>query len=258
MRIGSKSLPDHGQHHDPAAFATPVLFAFSPGTQLEMVVGSHESWPRKELATTRRHAEVLVEEVRRTRTPTGMAVGTPSVESCLVALPVKELERASGRGGLCVILGMAMSAGRIADVPMCTRIVVALERALRVACWPRSSTGTQDAANELTRVLQSGTDRTVRREIIRLCEKQSRCFTELATGGATTGRVPDAGSPGHVVVLCEMLLTQLRQHGRNQLGCYVRLDSVDGDPITAPGENTECRFTDDGLFLCRSADLLTC
>lgn len=239
------------------SFVNPVIYAFSAAVQFEQIAGNYGQWNPRDRQDVEHQAGLLASETQKCGLLTGIATRGRHIETCLVALPVNEVEADSGRPGLSVVLGVAVSRSHAVESGMHMQVIGALGAAL-VAMFPdQTETGLTDAANLLTRCIQSNDSIAIRDKLEERVAIRARCFTFLVEGYKRTGAgqwSTDAPEES-AIILAAMLAEQLHQSRHDQLRYLFPLDSFT-NPISPRGPITAHRYSDDkGLYVCQSARL---
>lgn len=239
------------------SFVNPVVFAFSAGVQFEQIAGNSGQWQPHDRQNVEHLAGLLASEAQKRGSLTGIATRSRHIETCLVALPVNEVEAASGRPGLSVVLGVAVSRSRVVEPGLHAQVIGALGAAM-VAMFPDpTEVGLTDAANLLTRSIQSNDSSAVREELEKRVAALAECFTFLVEGygRSAAGRWSADVSDEPAMILATMLAEQLYQSHHDQLGYLRPLDSFI-NPISPCGPITAHRHSDyKDLYVCHSARL---
>ncbi|KFZ80352.1 hypothetical protein ED92_23635 [Amycolatopsis sp. MJM2582] len=214
-------------------FVNPVVFGFAGGTQFELVAGDHGQWNPETLRRVTGLAGSLAADVQHTCVVTGLAERRNQVETCLVAIPVEQVETASGRGGLSVVLGVVLARKLAVEASLPIHAAARLEHVLIALSQGR---GLEVAAELLTRTLQGDDSAEARVWLRAEVEGLSRRLTHLLQG-YERGRKPLSvnAAPYALCQEAPAILLRLLTHGRYRSGADLGGRYVP-DNVIAPAE----------------------
>ncbi|MFI7120755.1 hypothetical protein [Amycolatopsis sp. NPDC049868] len=214
-------------------FVNPVVFGFAGGTQFELVAGDHGQWNPDIIRHVTGLAGSLAADVQDTCVVTGLAERRHQVETCLVAIPVEQVETATGRDGLSVVLGVVLARKLPVEASLPIHAVARLEHVLIAFGQGR---GLQSAAELLTRTLQGEDSAKARAWLGAEVEGLSRRLTHLLQGyerarkPLSVNAAPYALCQEPPATLLRLLAHGLYRSGTDLGGRYVP------DNATAPAE----------------------
>jgi len=197
-------------------FVDPVVFGFAGGTQFELVAGGHGQGNPDTLRRVTGLAGSLAADVQDTCVVTGLAERRNQVETFLVAIPVEQVEAATGRGGLSVVLGVVLARKHSVEASLPIHAAARLEHTLIALSQGH---GLQAAAELLTRTLQGEDSAKVRAWLGAEVDGLSHRLTHLLRG-YERGRKPLSVNAAPYALCQEppAILLRLLAHGLYRSG----------------------------------------
>lgn len=253
----------------PRALAVePLLFAFMPTVQLDLVVGELNQFSSEERVKIHGLAANLIEEGKRTSTTVGLASRIGRGEVVLVCVPVGAIELDSKRSGLWVLIGGVATTFNRTPVSMLLQLISALELVMRSSCQV-SGAGLLRSIEDAARQLQLDNGSAVYANLRANSSSLADLFTLLIAGqhrnrimlgsrrpeeanGVTWNNVSDEP----ILILAKMLIEQLRRRGEDQLAHHVVLGTSLPRSLRPLGRGVTAHiFRDNQLFICQSASV---
>lgn len=239
----------------------PFVFAFSPAVQLELVAGRLELESRDQ-DSVHGLVDVVANEAQATSSTVGLAARVGRGEVILLGLAVDQVEEASGRGGLVVVIGIFVSTFDIISTALLVQMMAGMQIVLTAACGGTAD-GLEAAANLLTHALQVEISIDCRANLGQMIRTLGAYYSILAeieevpSGGrvALFGSTANNGPWDAALVVSDLLVSQFRNYGTTQVAHRMVLNSLESRPPSLVGKSTAHFFRMNELFVCQQIDI---